>query len=318
MAILLSTLTVMMIGLTEAKPGNDLCTFNPLCTCRRSHHEVICHGVPFSEFPTFPSEEIYQVTILRSGLEVLHHNFLEGSSIASLHLMQNQLSRISSKAFGGLENILTTLDLSFNQLDDSILVALSPLGSLQWINLKGNHLEEVHPSKWSQMNSKNVINSLFLSSNHITHIPEGAFAILSNLVLLDVEGNLIHDVDSHSFPISLQSLSLSNNILKKVPLHAIYNLKNLRYLYMSGNLFRKLPSPFHLQTPRLEKLEISNNMLTQISEFVFNGSFTIKELHLDFNFIRTLSARSFKAQLLRGWCWLTIGSVRCIRMHSLA
>ncbi|GIY61103.1 chaoptin [Caerostris darwini] len=286
---------------------------------RSKARKRLVHLQPFVHLQTIaprshlPRSALLGVTILRSGLEVLHHNFLEGSSIASLHLMQNQLSRISSKAFGGLENILTTLDLSFNQLDDSILVALSPLGSLQWINLKGNHLEEVHPSKWSQMNSKNVINSLFLSSNHITHIPEGAFAILSNLVLLDVEGNLIHDVDSHSFPISLQSLSLSNNILKKVPLHAIYNLKNLRYLYMSGNLFRKLPSPFHLQTPRLEKLEISNNMLTQISEFVFNGSFTIKELHLDFNFIRTLSARSFKGTALER---LVLANNRISSLHS--
>ncbi|CAL1274792.1 unnamed protein product [Larinioides sclopetarius] len=313
MAVLLSTLAVMMFSLSEAKSGNDLCAFNPLCTCRRSHHEVICHGVPFSEFPAFPTEEIYQVTILRSGLEVLHHNFLEGSSIASLHLMQNQLTRVSAKAFNGLENILTTLDLSYNQLDDTLLTALAPLCNLQWLNLKGNNLEEVHISKWSQMNFKTAINSLFLGSNHVTHIQEGAFSMLSNLVLLDIEGNLIHDIDSHSLPSSLQSLSLSNNILKKVPLHAIYTLKNLRYLYLSGNLFRKLPTPFHLQTTRLEKLEISNNMLNQLSEHVFNGSFAVKELILDFNFIRTLSARCFKGTALER---LVLANNRITKIHS--
>lgn len=212
--------------------------------------------------------------------------------------MQNNIIHISSKAFAGLENILTTLDLSSNRINEFPFAALRNLNNLQWLNLAGNQIDSIHGFKWPQLNSKSVLHSLFLGSNHITAIPEGAFVRLSNLNLLDMEGNLIDDVGIHPFPSTLTSLSLSNNILRKVPLHAIYSLKNLKYLYLSGNLIQKLPCPFHLHVKRLEKLEVSNNMLSELPECVFNGSFTIKELHLEFNFLRTLSARSFKSTKL--------------------
>ncbi|GFY38074.1 chaoptin [Trichonephila inaurata madagascariensis] len=292
MAVFLSTLAIMILSLSETG-GNDICSFNQLCTCRRSHHEVICRGVPFSKFPTLSTGAIYQVTLIRSGLEAYRTTYL--------------------KAQAGLENILTTLDLSQNQLNQFPLAVLSPLSNLQWLNLQGNQIDDVHNFRWAQMNSKNTLNSLFLGSNHITTIPEGTFVKLTNLNLLNVEGNLIHDVGSHSFPQSVRSLSLSNNILKKVPLHAIYSLKHLRFLYLSGNLFHKLPCPFHLSIHHLEKLELSNNMLMHIPECVFNGSFTIKELNLDFNFLRSLSARTFKGTKLER---LILSNNRISTVHS--
>ncbi|GFV56483.1 chaoptin [Trichonephila clavipes] len=256
---------------------------------------------------------LYEVTLIRSGLEALQNNLFEGTSVASLHLMQNNIKYLSPWTFSGLENILTTLDLSQNQLNQFPLAVLSPLSNLQWLNLQGNQIDDVHNFRWAQMNSKNTLNSLFLGSNHITTIPEGTFVKLTNLNLLNVEGNLIHDVGSHSFPQSLRSLSLSNNILKKVPLHAIYSLKHLRFLYLSGNLFHKLPCPFHLSVHHLEKLELSNNMLTHIPECVFNGSFTIKELNLDFNFLRSHSARTFKGTKLER---LILSNNRISTVHS--
>ncbi|KFM75101.1 Vasorin, partial [Stegodyphus mimosarum] len=60
-------------------------------------------------------------------------------------------------------------------------------------------------------------------------------------------------------------------------------------------------------------MEISNNMLVQVPECVFNGSFTIKELHLDFNFLRTLSARSFKNTRLER---LVLANNRITAIHS--
>ncbi|XP_015910441.2 chaoptin [Parasteatoda tepidariorum] len=312
MANLLSTLIIIILSFT-GNDCNEACSFNRLCTCRKSHHEVICRGVPFSDFPSLPAEAIYQVTIIRSGLEILNNNLFEGTNVASLHLMQNNIIYISPWTFSGLENILTTLDLSQNQINEFPLQPLSSLNNLQWLNLKGNHIDDIHNFKWTQLNCKNVLSSLFMGSNSITTIPEGAFLSLINLRLLDLEGNFVHDVGTNSFPSYLRSLSLSNNILKKVPLHAIYYLKHLRFLYLSGNLIHKLPCPFHLSVHSLEKMELSNNLLTHLPECVFNGSFTIKELHVDFNFIRTLSARSFKGTKLER---LVLANNRIINIHS--
>lgn len=227
--------------------------------------------------------------------------------------MQNNIIHISPKAFSDLEDILTTLDLSNNRLFEFPFPALRNLNNLQWLNLNGNQITNIHSFKWTQLNSKSVINSLFLGSNHITSVPEGAFVRLSNLNLLDVEGNLINDVGIHPFPITLTSLSLSNNILQQVPLHAIYSLSNLRYLYLSGNLISRLPCPFHLHAKRLEKIELSNNVLKELPECVFNGSFSVKELHLEFNFLRVLSARSFKSTKVER---LVLANNRINTIHS--
>ncbi|XP_015910464.1 chaoptin [Parasteatoda tepidariorum] len=312
MITLLSTFTMIILSLTGGQ-CNEACSFNRLCTCRSSHHEVICRGVPFSKFPSLPTEAIYQVKIMRSGLEILNNNIFEGSSVASLHLMQNNIICISPWAFSGLEDILTTLDLSQNKISQFPLNALSPLNNLQWLNLHGNQIDDIQNFKWSQLNCRSSLNSLFLGANSITSIPEGAFVKLINLNLLDLDGNLIHDVESNSMPFFLKSLSISNNILKKVPLHAIYSLKHLKFLYLAGNLIQKLPCPFYLHVSRLEKLELSNNMMTHFPECVFNGSFTIKELHLDFNFIRILSGRSFKGTKLER---LVLANNRITNIHA--
>ncbi|GFY57692.1 vasorin [Trichonephila inaurata madagascariensis] len=54
-------------------------------------------------------------------------------------------------------------------------------------------------------------------------------------------------------------------------------------------------------------------MLTHLPDCVFNGSFAMKELHLDFNFIRTLPARGFKYTKLER---LSIANNRLLKLHS--
>lgn len=60
MKILMAILSAMIMSSAFAHE-NDICSFNRLCTCRKSHYEVICRGVPFLEFPSFLPEGVYQV-----------------------------------------------------------------------------------------------------------------------------------------------------------------------------------------------------------------------------------------------------------------
>ncbi|GFQ66391.1 hypothetical protein TNCT_671951 [Trichonephila clavata] len=307
--VLLATIFILFTATNTAEP----CEWNPMCSCRKFHHDVVCRSVPFAIFPKLPQEDIYQVTIIRSGISALDNNFLEGTSVASLHLMQNNIIQISPKAFNGLEYILTTLDLSYNQLTEVPFEALRPLNNLQWLNLQGNLLKDIFIHHWFDFNCKSVLKSLFLGANHITVIKENAFIHFTNLTLLNLEGNYIYDIDSNSIPNSITSLSLTNNLLENVPLHAIYTLQDLRHLYLSNNVLKRLPCPFYMHTSRLDKLDLSNNMLTHLPDCVFNGSFAMKELHLDFNFIRTLPARGFKYTKLER---LSIANNRLLKLHS--
>ncbi|GFS34288.1 chaoptin [Nephila pilipes] len=307
--VLLATIFVLFTATYTAEP----CEWNPMCSCRKSHHDVVCRSVPFAIFPKLPQEDIYQVTVIRSGISVLDNNFLEGTHVASLHLMQNNIIQVSPKAFNGLENILTTLDLSYNQLSEVPFEALRQLNNLQWLNLQGNLLKDIFIHHWYQFSCKSVLKSLFLGANYITVIKESAFIHFTSLTLLNLEGNYIYDVDSNSMPNSITSLSLTNNLLENVPLHAIYTLQNLRHLYLSNNVLKRLPCPFHMHTSRLDKLDLSNNVLTHLQDCVFNGSYTMMELHLDFNFIRTLPARGFRHTKLER---LSVANNRLLKLHS--
>ncbi|GIX91855.1 chaoptin [Caerostris extrusa] len=283
-----------VFALFDVSRSAELCEWNPMCTCRKSLHDVVCNNSPFWYFCT-------------------RQQLTEGTNVASLHLMQNNIIQVSPKAFSGLENLLTTLDLSHNQLKEVPFGALRQLNNLQWLNLQGNLLNDIHIHHWSQLNFRLYLKSLFLGSNYITNIKESAFTHFSNLTLLDLKGNYIHDVDSNSVPQSVMSLSLANNLLKNVPLHAIYTLKNLRYLYLSDNVIAKLPCPFYLHTSKLEKLDVSNNLLTHLQDCIFNGSFSVRELCLDFNFIKILPARIFKHTKLER---LTVTNNRLLKLHS--
>ncbi|CAL1267963.1 unnamed protein product [Larinioides sclopetarius] len=305
----LTTIFVLQTGTKSVEP----CDWNPLCMCRKSHHDVVCRSVPFANFPKLPLGDIYQVTIIRSAISVLDNYLFEGTNVASLHLMQNNIVQILPKAFHGLENLLTTLDLSHNQLTEVPFGPLRQLNNLQWLNLQGNSLTDIHINQWSQLKLRSVLKNLFLGDNNIISIKESAFTHFTNLTLLDLKGNYIHDVDSSSFPDGLSSLSLENNLLKAVPLHAIYTLKDLRYLYLSNNVIRKLPCPFYMHTSKLEKLDLSNNLLTYLQDCIFNGSFVIRELCLNFNFIKSLPARVFRSTKLQR---LSMTNNRLLKLHS--
>ncbi|XP_071039126.1 chaoptin-like isoform X1 [Parasteatoda tepidariorum] len=308
---LLFLATVLSFNSTATKV--EPCDFNPLCTCRKAHHEVVCRSVPFSIFPQMRRADIYKVTIIRSGISTLEGNQFLGTNVASLHLMYNNIVHISPNAFVGLESLLSTLDLSYNHLNRVPYEALRPLKNMQWLNLQGNSIDNYHDFKWSEMTFKPILNSLFLGGNHISIIKESVLTELSNLTILNLDGNYIYDVDVNSLPVSLSSLSLSNNILKKVPLHAIYKLRNLKFLYLSGNLLKRLPCPFVMWTAKLEKLDLSNNLIEYMPDCVFNGSFPIRELTLEFNFLRSLSARSFKKTKLER---LSLANNRLSHIHS--
>ena len=69
MKILMVILSTMIMSSTFAH-DNGICSFNRLCTCRKSHHEVICRGVPFLEFPSFLPDGVYQVRFFFIAYEV--------------------------------------------------------------------------------------------------------------------------------------------------------------------------------------------------------------------------------------------------------
>lgn len=66
------TLIALTVGPLFVRAHSEPCLFNPLCTCSNSHRDVSCIGVPFAEVPNLPLDDVFQLTLLKAGVEVLH------------------------------------------------------------------------------------------------------------------------------------------------------------------------------------------------------------------------------------------------------
>ncbi|XP_023241913.1 chaoptin-like [Centruroides sculpturatus] len=291
MPIETTILVVLLLPFLEI--SSEPCFFNPLCTCTLSQADIMCLGVPFSFLPDIPTDELYQLSIMKSDLLLLTNDSLKESKISSLRIMHNKLSQVLPKAFKGTEHYLTSLDLSFNRLNEIPSLSIRKLYHLQWLSLHNNDIEEVKTREVANFGCKNTLRSLFLGENHLTQIKDGVFSKLSALTSLDLDNNLITEIEGRPFPPSLVTLTLSHNQLTSVPLYALSNLKNLNWFQIGGNLFHEIPQILPIPVKQMEKLDFSNNLITSLPANLFNSSFNIRDFHLEFNFLKTLNNSTF-------------------------
>ncbi|GAB4473982.1 MAG: leucine-rich repeat domain-containing protein [Thermoflexibacter sp.] len=148
-------------------------------------------------------EEVYCLDYSRANLKRFPSQISYLTSLLSLHLNHNQISRIGY--FPALENLIT-IDVDNNRL--SYLPAnIHQLSALVELNASFNQLKAL-PHTIAQLKN---LKALYLRGNKIEHLPI-SISQLQSLEILDV----------------------SLNSLKKVP-QGIENLKNLQVLYLFGN-----------------------------------------------------------------------------------
>lgn len=287
----LSPLVFLLLPLTSAV--QHTCPFNPLCTCVSQPLDVTCYGVPFGALPSLPLEDLYQVEVAKAGLEILQNDALGGSRVSSLRVIQNDILDVAPLAFRGTEHFLTSIDASFNKIEDVPVEAIRNLAYLQWLNLHSNQIETVDSGMFWSLEARSSVRSLFLGQNKIAVLHDGCFVPLSNLTSLDIEGNRLVHLEGRPFPAALNRLSLRDNLLPNVPSTALANLDSLSWLQLGGNLIRHLPRKIQLPVNALLKLDLSHNLLTHLNENIFNNTLTVHDLHLDFNFVRVIPARAF-------------------------
>lgn len=297
-AFLLHALLAAQGGLLPAP-----CHFNPLCVCKEDQdlvRDVACIGVPFSTFPDDVGDcENGQVTVVKSGLEVLQNDSLAGTRLSTLRLMHNSLSRIFPCAFCGAEDHLVSLDLSHNRLRTPPLRQLRGLRHLQWLNLQGNLIEDIHRNDWDYFSETVGLRSLFLGSNQITFLRDRALWNLTHLTVLELDKNLVREIIGQPFPPGLSRLNLANNLLEDVPRTSLRYLASLSELFLGGNRLKTLPASWFLPVRQLEKLDLSRNLIDHLPEKLFSGSVYIHDFHLEFNFLTRLPEGLFRSVSVR-------------------
>ncbi|PSN46305.1 hypothetical protein C0J52_18602 [Blattella germanica] len=225
-----------------------------------------------------------------------------------------------------MADVLKSLDLSYNELDEVPFEALRPLRSLDWINFHSNQISSLTGvGDWAHM--KDTLTNVFLGENDLTELPKertgnGNGETGNNHHNGNGNGNggsaetgngsgaslaecsmLVSKISAHaklmalepgSLPESLQTLSASHNLITKFPSEALDNLQGLAWLYLRGNYLEELPDYTFKFHKRLDKLDLGENSLQTIPQNVFNNSLTVRDLNLDFNHLKTLPAQAFR------------------------
>nr|CAH7754517.1 unnamed protein product [Callosobruchus chinensis] len=178
--------------------------------------------------------------------------------------------------------------------------ALKELRNLQWMNLHGNQISSTM-GDWSHV--KNTLATLFLGENDITEVIGDSERTSSrnqhdlhqfkSLIWLNLDGNRIYRIHKRSLPLTLQTVSVSHNLLEYFPLDIVTTLPHLQWLYLRGNHIKTLPEHTFSKKLWLEKIDLGENYLKTLPKSPFNSSVNVRDLNLAFNDFRMLTAESF-------------------------
>ncbi|KAK5650149.1 hypothetical protein RI129_001178 [Pyrocoelia pectoralis] len=261
---------------------------------------VSCLSVPLYKFPSFFVKNISHLEILRSELTSIEPDSLQGYQVQELVLSNNNFQTVMDKSLSSMKNSLVSLDLSYNQLDVIPFGAFRDLRNLQWLNLHRNQISFI-VGDWSHV--KNTLVNLFLGENDITELSSEiderlpkefrGFHQFKSLVWLNLDGNKLSKIYKHSLPISLQTLSVSHNLIENFPLDSILSLPRLQWLYLRGNHIESLPDHKFDSKLRLEKIDLGENDLKTLPRLLFNTSVYVRDLNLAFNDLNGLIAETF-------------------------
>lgn len=244
------------------------------------------------ERPNYLKEDdrvLNQIVVSRSGLLQIEW---APKHIVTLSLPKNSIYQIHPGALAESRETLSSLDLSDNALSD--LPDLTNIKQLRWLNLQRNQFAEVPPSL-----QETNLTTLLLSGNYIRSVMADQFP--ASLTTLHLESNQILSVEGHSIPAGVRLLNLANNLIQIAP-HNFHRSSSLQRLILSNNVIQRLPSHWKLPNT-FEDLDLSRGSLRELREAslgLTNGtSLHLKSLHLEFNFITSVSGNVFHGVHLR-------------------
>ncbi|XP_028130312.2 toll-like receptor 3 [Diabrotica virgifera virgifera] len=200
--------------------------------------------------------------ILNSNIYLISSSFLLGSyKLEYLDFENTTVQIANSEVFTGLFNLL--------ELDATIF------------------FRDIDVLKVYTFKDLNSLKSLYLSNGKLTTIEKDAFFGLKNLENLYLNNNKIEYLDASLFRnLKLSLLDLSNNAFETIDILSFpSNLPYLKNLDLSHCQLKNLSASNKTQHENLERLILSNNMLTEISNLIIDSFPNLRILHINQNMI---------------------------------
>ncbi|KAG4156901.1 hypothetical protein ERO13_D02G027500v2 [Gossypium hirsutum] len=229
--------------------------------------------------------------------------FLPFEELKRLYLSGNVIGgSLENEGFGKLSSTLSNLeilDLSENYLNDSILLSLSELSSLRYLDLSINKFEGSSHLRGFQLLSRlNNLETLDLSWNSLKNTILFHMRNLSSLKTLRLSGNqlkgrLDHIHDGTQLRLTnLEELDLSDNLFRNNTISFLQGLSSLKSLTLFNNRLQgSLDTKGLSNLTNLKKLDLSVNQIESFQSFKDGGRKLelthLEELYLDGNHFNT-------------------------------
>ncbi|KHJ43888.1 leucine Rich repeat-containing domain protein [Trichuris suis] len=268
----------------------------------------ITHGnLMFISYDAFRDQNIQVLDLSSNAIDSINLHAFRGleNRLYQLVLDNNVLTRIPSKQIEKLEQ-LRYLHLKNNRIDvvEAGMFKHARLNNLRYLYLDNNLIEAISTDAFVNLNlnvltlNNNQIqnidgNSLpatlwyiSLKENKLESIPYDALESLSELQILDLEGNSISQLQSYVPTIFMAnvSINLSSNRIRNIPAAAFSSFRHIENLDLSYNIMKTVHSEFLQGVATMTSLDLSRNRLSFLPPNAFNNiADSLKKLSLEEN-----------------------------------
>lgn len=210
-----------------------------------------------------------EITIQKCEMKVIRENTFVNRSISYLILKEDGIETIQPGAFKNLTK-------------------------LRILKLDYNNLKLIQAGTFTKL----PITLLSLSDNSIDTIEDLALSDLPNLKHLFLENNKIENITISKImddPSGLVTLRLTNNSLTALTIDMLKGLTNVKHLRINSNKISTIEQGTFEQTPKLNKLNLSNNKIKEVDGSIFprRGLPSLRNIYLNNNELMYLPADFF-------------------------
>ncbi|XP_021356440.1 uncharacterized protein LOC110452321 isoform X2 [Mizuhopecten yessoensis] len=286
----ISSITVLLLSdnkLTKFPRGDDFSNLNVNTLALSSNR--------FTEVPAgvFVNTTVGQsLTLSDSEISVIETGAFQSVSVSqTLSLTGNPLKTIQEKAF----HTVSCSYLSMNGMQ----ITHIPTGAFQFVSSRIISLQEnaIAYIDIAAFDGISLSNDLLLYGNKMTTLRGNIFA--NNSVIsrnLDLSQNSLSSLPNTAFDglSSVKAIKLGENQMTEYPATALSN-KNVQTVDVSDNIIAELSLVAFLNQGTMKSLDLSNNLITNIIQGVFDPLVNLETLSLKNNSIGYVQPNSFSA-----------------------
>ena len=253
-----------------------------------------------TDFSVIPSTGTVSLAIrcaeaIQHESQLFERSFQHLSQLEALSIEHCKLGNIPANSFQGLAHLRNLSVVTHSPPSAPALLSLAPntlapLSRLVTLDLSSNSLWSLPERELCHLPDLQYLN---VSRNQLQDLadlglPSSPDCSLS-LASLDLSHNKLRKVNSGSLETArhLKALFLQHNQISQVHDGALRGLANLKSLDLSGNEIVALPATLFEDTPELQQLKLDNNQLSVISSRLFHPLSSLIILDLSENILKT-------------------------------